>query len=108
MVASRRKDSTKHVMWMVWGLTLLAVVLSVNLVFGRHGIGHVLDLRALLAELSDQTYERTVRNHRLALELYGLRTDEKVLSSFARTEFGLVRSDELVFIFDTEGEARSR
>ncbi len=77
-----------------------------SLMFGGQGIKHMLGLNSWLDDLSVQAYARIVRNSDLREQVDALRTDDRALEEVARSTLGVVRDDEIVYVFPASADDR--
>lgn len=88
------------------GLVILLVGLIILIwyftIFGEKGVIKIIELRRerdrLLADISRIEQD----NERLAQEIKRLREDADYLESVARRDLGLIRENELLFIFEQQ------
>ena len=99
---SRRQNS--HLRQRKTLLGVLAVIsfgLLYGILLGNHGLRGYLDLRATLANRSTQAYQSIVRNRQLFEDVQALKTDDRALEEVARRTLGVVREDEIVYVFES-------
>ena len=92
------------------GLPLLLVALILLVwyfsLFGEKGLIKIIQLRherdRILADVSRMEEE----NKRLQEEIKRLRTDSRYLESVARRDLGLIKENEILFIFEEEAAAK--
>lgn len=90
-----------------WMIRLgLAAVLAAGLGFLPYrtaspgGIRRVLDLKRELGVIIDDNRALAAENERLLKQIGRLRAGRRAIERVARDDLGLVRSDDLVFIFE--------
>ena len=71
-------------------------------VFGDKGLLRIYELRADKNEIDGRLMETRTENEKLKHEIVALKTDRRYLESIARKDFGLVRSDEVIYRFPAE------
>jgi cell division protein FtsB len=79
-------------------LILLLVLTGVGLGFGRGGVPQVISLRARLAAQDRANEMASERNRRLAAEVDDLRDGLDSIENRARSELGLIKSDEIMIV----------
>lgn len=87
-------------------LLLLSTILVFFAFFGDESYVH---LKALQAELGMQRTENaTIGEHvgQMRSEVVGLQKNDRVLEKAARNELGMVRSNEILFVFKDKPEGR--
>jgi cell division protein FtsB len=90
-----------------WMMRLgLAAVLAAGLGFlpyrtaSPSGIRRVLDLKRDLRGIIDDNRALAADNERLLKQIRRLRSGQRAIERVARDDLGLVRSDDLIFIFE--------
>lgn len=68
--------------------------------YGPSGIGRVLQLERDLERLARENRQVAQHNARMRLQIRRLRESELELERVARDELGLVRENDLVFVFE--------
>jgi cell division protein FtsB len=68
-----------------------------SVLFGEHGLQHLLRLRGERRELGQVAFALLQDKARLLEEIRRLRSDDLYLEQMARRELGLVRPNELVY-----------
>lgn len=68
-------------------------------VFGDKGLLRIYELRHDKNRITTRLNEAKNENEKLKLEIVALKTDRRYLESIARKDFGLVRSNEVVYQF---------
>lgn len=71
-------------------------------VFGDKGLLRIHELQQDKKRIDGQLTETRNNNEQLKREIIALRTDRRYLESIARKDFGLVRSNEVVYQFPQE------
>jgi cell division protein FtsB len=85
---------------------LLAVVLAAVLgylpyrAYGPSGIGQVLQLERDLERIESENGRVQLENRELRAQINRLKNDEREVERVARDELGLVRANDLVFLFE--------
>ena len=89
----------------VLGAALVLAIAGVtgSVLFGEHGITHLLRLRTEQRQLADVAFVLLDRNEKLRTEIEGLRRDDLRLEELARQRLGLVRPGEFVYRFRPDG-----
>lgn len=79
-------------------VTLLSFIyLCISLSFGDTGLLRYIELRKKKAQLESQIEELKKENEQLRLEIRLLKEEPFYTEKYAREEFGLARSDEIIF-----------
>jgi cell division protein FtsB len=82
----------------IGGLMVLAIVaVATSVVFGAHGVTHLMRLRTERRELGETAFALLERARQLRGDITRLRTDDRALEALARRQLGLVRPDETVY-----------
>ena len=68
-------------------------------IFGERGLLSIRQLNREKQELQIKADELKVENEKLKREIEALRSDRRYLESIARRDFGLVRSNEIIYQF---------
>lgn len=71
-------------------------------VFGDKGLLRIFELRQDMAGLQTRLKVTRTENERLKREIVALKNDQRYLESIARKDFGLVRSNEIIYQFPPE------
>jgi cell division protein FtsB len=71
-------------------------------VFGDKGLLRIYELRHDKSRINTRLADAKVENEKLKLEIVALKTDRRYLESIARKDFGLVRSNEVIYQFPQE------
>jgi cell division protein FtsB len=71
-------------------------------VFGDKGLLRIYELRHDKSRINTRLTDAKVENEKLKLEIVALKTDRRYLESIARKDFGLVRSNEVIYQFPQE------
>ena len=71
-------------------------------VFGDKGLLRIAELRQDKTRIEARLIEYRGENDKLKREIVALRTDKRYLESIARKDFGLVRSNEIIYQFPPE------
>lgn len=85
-------------------LLLVAAVLSFSAIFAGESYGRLRELRAMLVRQRDANQELKGTVDSLKREVSQLENDPRKLEKAARNELVLARPNEMVFIFDQEGD----
>jgi len=85
-------------------LVACAAAMVYAILFGSHGLHQTLRLHEKLERRSAEAFDRIRRNERVRERLEALRTDPLVLEDLARRRLGLVRPDEIVYVFREQAE----
>lgn len=78
-------------------LVLLVALLQYRLWFGVGGLGEFVEVRERVDALETQNSPLRARNARLAAEVVDLKTGLDAIEERARSDIGMVRSDEQFF-----------
>jgi cell division protein FtsB len=98
---SRRQNSHLRQRKTLLGvLFVLCYGLLYGILLGDHGLRRYLELRETLAARSTQAYDSIVRNRRLFERVQALRTNDRALEETARKTLGVVRDNEIVYVFE--------
>jgi cell division protein FtsB len=68
-------------------------------VFGDKGLLRIYELRHDKSRIDTRLTDTKTENEKLKLEIVALKTDRRYLESIARKDFGLVRSNEVIYQF---------
>ncbi|BCS52925.1 septum formation initiator family protein [Geobacter sp. SVR] len=71
-------------------------------VFGDKGLLRIYELKQDKAKVDARLSETRADNENLKREIQALRTDRRYIESVARKDFGLVRSNEVIYQFPPE------
>ena len=71
-------------------------------VFGDKGLLRIYELRQDKSVIDSRLTEAKDENEKLKHEIVALKTDRSYMESIARKDFGLVRSDEIIYQFPQE------
>lgn len=71
-------------------------------VFGDKGLLRIYELRHDKSRIDTRLIDTKNENEKLKLEIVALKTDRRYLESIARKDFGLVRSNEVIYQFPQE------
>ena len=80
-------------------LVVLIATVTISLLFGEHGIRHLLALRAERHALGQSAFALFQENARLRAQIVRLKNDDLYLEGLARRQLGLVRPNEVVYRF---------
>jgi cell division protein FtsB len=85
-------------------LTPAAVIIFILYftVFGDRGLLRINHLHRDRDEMQQHLQELKAENERLKREISALQSDRRYLESIARRDFGLVRSNEVIYQFPTQ------
>ena len=87
-------------------LIFLALAIAGFTLFGANGYPRLQGLRQSLVSQSQSNFELGNRVERLRRDVVGLQDDDRMIEKAARTELGMARTDEMVFIFDQEPNSK--
>lgn len=73
-------------------------------VFGDKGLLRIFELRQDKAKIEAHLNESRNENDKLKREIVALKTDHRYIESIARKDFGLVRSNEVIYQFPPENK----
>ncbi len=96
--------STKIIRWT--GRLILAAVLAVGLgylpykAYGPGGLPRIIRLRDELTDLTQKNGALRNHNRRLRQQIESLKNDHRAIERVARDELGLVRSRDIIFLFE--------
>lgn len=71
-------------------------------VFGDRGLLRIYELKQDKSRIDSRIIDTRSENERLKREIVALRSDRRYLESIARKDFGLVRSNEVIYQFPQE------
>jgi cell division protein FtsB len=71
-------------------------------VFGDKGLLRIYELKQDKTRVNSRLNDSKSENEKLKLEISALKTDRRYLESIARKDFGLVRSNEVIYQFPQE------
>lgn len=85
---------------------MLAAVLAVGLgylpykAYGPGGLSRIVRLRDELTDLKQKNHNLRDHNKRLRQQIGSLKNDNRAIERVARDELGLVRSRDIIFLFE--------
>jgi len=79
-----------------------AVIFALFALFGNDSYSELTQLRERLAAQTEYSSGLQKNVNELRRSISGLKRDDRHLETVARDELGLVRDDEIIFIFDDE------
>lgn len=79
----------------------IAVILFFT-VFGDRGLLRIFELREDMAKIQARLNDTRAENEKLKREIVALKSDQRYVESVARKDFGLVRSNEVIYQFPPE------
>ncbi len=92
------------------GLVILLVGLIMLVwyfaLFGERGVVKIVQLRLERDRIRSDVSQMRKENKRLQEEIRRLREDPEYLESVARRDLGLVKENEILFIFEDEGDKK--
>jgi cell division protein FtsB len=68
-------------------------------VFGDKGLLRIFELRQDKCKIESRLTTAKSDNEKLKREIVALKTDRRYMESIARKDFGLVRSNEVIYLF---------
>jgi cell division protein FtsB len=71
-------------------------------VFGDKGLLRIYELRHDKSRIDTRLVDAKVENEKIKLEIIALKSDRRYLERIARKDFGLVRSNEVIYQFPQE------
>jgi cell division protein FtsB len=71
-------------------------------VFGDKGLLRIFELNQDKSKVETRLNDTKTENEKLKYEIVALKSDRRYLESIARKDFGLVRSNEVIYQFPTE------
>jgi cell division protein FtsB len=71
-------------------------------VFGDKGLLRILELKQDKNKIEARLTDNRTENEKLKREIVALKSDRRYLESIARKDFGLVRSNEVIYQFSEE------
>ena len=71
-------------------------------VFGDKGLLRIFELRQDKNKIETRLTDNKTENEKLKREIVALKSDRRYLESIARKDFGLVRSNEVIYQFPQE------
>jgi len=71
-------------------------------VFGDKGLLRIYELKQDKTRIDSRLNDTKNENEKLKLEIAALQTDRRYLESIARKDFGMVRSNEVIYQFPQE------
>jgi cell division protein FtsB len=87
----------------LWPFLLIVLLLGLAL-FGDKGILRAIQFNRQKAGLQAELQRMEEANYALRQEIESLRSDRRYIEDIARRELGMVKADELVYQFPTQGE----
>ena len=75
-------------------------------VFGDKGLLRIFELKQDKARIETRLTDTKTENEKLKQEIVALKSDRRYLESIARKDFGLVRSNEVIYQFPQEKEKK--
>lgn len=88
-------------------MALAAVLFTLAVFFGEHGIVRELQHRREKLALEQELRRVETQNTALRKEIEALRNDGKYIETIARRELGMVKPDEIIYQFPPSGEKAS-
>ena len=73
-------------------------------VFGDKGLLRIVELKQDKNKIDARLAESRVENEKLKREIVALKSDRRYLESISRKDFGLVRSNEVIYQFPQESK----
>ncbi len=89
----------KGVIFLLIGIILLVWYFAL---FGEKGVIKIVQLKRQLNRIVNDTSQMREENKRLREEIRRLREDPRYLESVARRDLGLIKENEVLFIFENE------
>lgn len=71
-------------------------------VFGDKGLLRIVELRQDMTRIQARLSDTRTENEKLKREIVALKSDQRYVESIARKDFGLVRSNEIIYQFPPE------
>ena len=71
-------------------------------VFGDKGLLRIFELKQDKTRINSRLNDAKNENEKLKLDIAALKTDRRYLESIARKDFGMVRSNEVIYQFPQE------
>lgn len=71
-------------------------------VFGDKGLLRIIELKQDKSKMETRLADTSGENEKLKREIVALKSDRRYLESIARKDFGLVRSNEVIYQFPQE------
>jgi len=84
--------------WLLSILALILLILQFRLWFGEGSFAQKVELTRKIEQQGGRNERLTERNRILAEEVDGLRNDPGAIEERARTDLGMIRSDETFFL----------
>lgn len=75
-------------------------------VFGDKGLLRIHELRQDKARIDASLSETRAENEKLKREIVALKSDSRYIESIARKDFGLVRSNEIIYQFPSDNKIK--
>lgn len=94
-----------------WGVLLLAgIILLIWFfsLFGEKGVIKIIQLRRERDQILTDVSRIQTENKKLQEEIKRLREDPRYLESVARNDLGLIKDNEILFIFEDKGVAKEK
>ena len=95
-----KTDTPATMTVMVLLLFLIMAALTFMILYGENGLFHYREMVAERRKLVEVQNRQQEDNRKLYAEIQHLRGDRDYIEKVARTELGLVKDNELVYIFD--------
>ncbi|MDD2582616.1 MAG: septum formation initiator family protein [Desulfuromonadaceae bacterium] len=73
-------------------------------VFGDRGLLRIFELKQDKKKIEERLAENIADNEKLKREIVALKSDRRYLESISRKDFGLVRSNEIIYQFPQENK----
>lgn len=73
-------------------------------VFGDRGLLRIFELKQDKEKIEERLAENRADNEKLKREIIALKSDRRYLESISRKDFGLVRSNEVIYQFPQENK----
>src|SRR6202008_2274648 len=94
--------------WLIYGLALLIILLSLYAMTGEWGVIHLWRLGGEQAKLDEQNYRLQKENDALRQRIFRLRNDNSYLENLARAELNLEGPGAGIYRFSLSEPRRSR
>lgn len=85
-----------------WWAILVVVAFLAMALFGERGVLRVMDVSRQKDLLQREMDRLSEQNSRLDEEIRGLRSDRRLIEDIARRDLGMVRENEIIYVFPTK------
>ncbi len=74
--------------------------------FGEKGILHLIRIKKELIRIEQENKRIEEENKKLSEEIRRLKNDKRYIEEIARKELGMIKEDEIIYLFDFQDEKK--